>query len=180
VQVLYLAIRILKGVEVDILADGSLDLPDHLLERLDIVLASLHDAADHPPGKLLERYLSAAKHPFVNILTHPANQLVGRRAGYDLDYDRLFETAATTGTILEIDGAPSHLDLDGTLARRAAAAGAMFAIDSDCHHARLMSRHMLFGVATARRGWIEPASVINTSSLPDLLAVLAAKRAGRA
>ena len=172
-------IRVLKGVETDIMPDGSLDLPDRTLERLDIVLASLHDEAGHTPEELLGRYRHAAEHPLVSILTHPANQIVGRRAGYQIDYDRLFEIAAETGTLLEIDGAASHLDLDGPLARRAAEAGATLIIDSDSHHARLMGRYMLFGVGTARRGWLEPRQVANTRPLAEFQAMITAKRSGK-
>jgi DNA polymerase (family 10) len=169
-------IRILKGIETDIMPDGSLDLPDHTLERLDIVLASLHDEAGHTPEELLARYRHAAEHPLVNVLTHPANQIIGRRPGYQLDYDRLFEIAAETGTLLEIDGAASHLDLEGPLARRAAEAGATLIVDSDSHHTRLMGRYMLFGVGTARRGWLEPRHVANTRPLAEFQAMIAAKR----
>jgi DNA polymerase (family 10) len=175
-QVSHPDIRILKGIEADILPDGSLDLPDALLERLDIVLASLHDAAGQSPETLLARYAAAAAHPLVNVLTHPSNQIVGRRSGYPLDYVRLFDIAAETNTMIEIDGAPSHLDLDGDLARRAAAAGVTLTIDSDCHHAAMMGRYMLFGVGTARRGWIEPPRVANTRPVDELLSALRAKR----
>lgn len=168
--------RILKGIEVDILPDGRLDFPDAILARLDIVLASLHDRAGHSPARLLRRYRAAAEHPLVNILTHPANRLVGRFDGYDLDYDALFELAVRTGTCLEIDGAPSHLDLDGALARRAVEAGVTFAIDSDCHHARLLDRQMRLGVGTARRGWVEARHAINTRPLSKLQALLRRKR----
>ena len=95
---------------------------------------------------------------------------------YDLDYDRLFEIAATTGTIVEIDGAPSHLDLDGALARRACAAGVTLAISSDCHRAETLARQMDLGIATARRGWVEARHVLNTRSLADVRAVIARKR----
>lgn len=176
IQTRYPHLKILKGVEADILADGSLDLPDETLERLDIVLASLHDAAGQPPEALLSRYEEAARNPLVNVLTHPTNQIIGRRPAYALEYDRLFEIAAKTRTMLEIDGAPSHLDLDGDLARRAAAAGVTLTIDSDCHQAQMMGRYMLFGVGTARRGWIEPRSVANTRPMAELLAALHAKR----
>jgi DNA polymerase (family X) len=172
-------IRVLKGVEAEIMPDGSLDLADQTLERLDIVLASLHDEAGHTPEELLGRYRHAAEHPLVNVLTHPANQIVGRRPGYQLDYDRLFDIAAETGTLLEIDGAASHLDLEGPLARRAAEAGVTLIVDSDSHHARLMGRYMLFGVGTARRGWLEPRHVANTRPLAAFQAMIAAKRGGR-
>jgi DNA polymerase (family 10) len=176
VQELYPSLRILKGVEVDILDDGRLDFPDSVLDPLDIVLASLHDAAGQGSADLLRRYRAAAQHPLVSALTHPANRLVGRFDGYDLDYPALFELSVRTGTALEVDGAPSHLDLDGALARLAVEAGVDLLVDSDCHHARLLDRQMLLGVGTARRGRVQPAHVINTRPLPEALARLRAKR----
>jgi DNA polymerase (family 10) len=174
----YPAIEILHGVEVDILSDGTLDFPDEVLQRFDIVLASLHEPAGHGGDQLLERYVSAMRHPLVNVITHPANRLVAHRPGYDIDYDRLFATAVATGTLLEIDGAPSHLDLDATLARRAAAAGVSLVIDSDCHRSELLDFQMRLGVAIARRGWVRPDQVMNTQSIAELRARIAAKRAG--
>lgn len=168
-------IRILRGVEVDILPDGSLDFPDWLLERLDIVLASLHDPAGQTPDRLLRRYLSAMAHPRVNIITHPANRLVGRDDGYALDFDALFEAAVRTGTVLEVDGGPAHLDMDGAVARRAVAAGVTVSVDSDCHNAERLERQMALGVGTARRGALEPHHVLNTRPLQDVLAFFAQK-----
>ena len=172
-------IAILHGCEVDILADGRLDFPEKILERFDIVLASLHEGAGHSPEQLMNRYESAMKHPLVTMITHPTNRIVPHRLGYNLDYDRLFAFAVETATVLEIDGAPSHLDLDGALARRAIAAGATVAIDSDCHRAELLGRQMKLGVLTARRGWAEPRHVLNTQSLEDVRARIAAKRGTR-
>jgi DNA polymerase (family 10) len=169
-------IAILHGCEVDILPDGRLDFPDKVLEQLDIVLASLHERAGHGPDQLMQRYASAMKHPLVNIITHPTNRLVPSRPGYELDYDALFAMAAETRTIVEIDGAPSHLDLDGALARRAIAAGAIVSIDSDCHRAEMLGRQMDLGIVTARRGWVEPKHVVNTRALDDVRAAVAAKR----
>jgi DNA polymerase (family 10) len=171
-------IAILHGCEVDILESGRLDFDDHILERFDIVLASLHEAAGHAPDRLLRRYREAMRHPLVAIITHPTNRLVPHRPGYDLDYDRLFDAARETRTALEIDGAPSHLDLDGVLARRAAAAGVMLAIDSDSHRADALDRQMELGLRMARRGWIEPQQVINTRPLAELRAFVAGKRSG--
>lgn len=172
----YADITILHGCEVDILPDGRLDFPDKVLERLDIVLASLHERAGQSRDRLLRRYLAAMKHPLVSVITHPTNRLVPHRRGYDLDYDRLFEAAVETGTIVEIDGSPAHLDLDGPLARRAVAAGATLVVASDCHRAELLERQMQMGIMTARRGWVEARHVVNTRPLADVQALIAAKR----
>jgi DNA polymerase (family 10) len=170
-------ITVLHGAEVEILPDGSLDYADDVLERLDIVLASLHEACGQAPDVLLERYLMAMRHPHVHVVTHPANRIVGGDEGYALDYDRLFAAAVETGTVLEIDGGPGHLDLDGHLARRAVAAGAVLAIDSDSHVAARMGRQMQLGVGTARRGAVAAHHVLNTRPLADVLAHFAGKPA---
>ena len=171
-------LTILHGLEVDILPDGSLDCPDAILASLDIVLASLHDSAGHDRKRLTARCLGAMRHPLVTIITHPMNQLVGRRKGYDMDYPALYAAAVETGTALEIDGAPSHLDLDGAHAREAAAAGVTLVVDSDCHRASALERQMSFAVATARRGGVEPGRVLNTRPLSDVLEFIARKRRG--
>ena len=168
--------HVLHGVEVDIMPDGSLDFDDEQLAGFDIVLASLHEDAGHDRKTLTDRYLRAIRHPLVNVITHPANRTPGRFPGYDLDFDALFAEAAATGTAMEIDGAPGHLDMDGALARRAAASGVTIVIDSDCHRADGLARQMRFGVGTARRGWIEPAHVLNTRSIEDVRAFIARKR----
>ena len=172
----YPDIAILHGCEVDILPDGRLDFPDRVLEQLDIVLASLHERAGQGPDQLMKRYASAMKHPLVTLITHPTNRIVPSRRGYDLDYGRLFDMAVETATVLEIDGAPSHLDLDGALARRAIAAGATVAIDSDCHRSEMLGRQMDLGIVTARRGWVEPRHVLNIRPLADVRSAIAAKR----
>jgi DNA polymerase (family 10) len=172
----YAGMAILHGCEVDILPDGRLDLPDRVLEQLDIVLVSLHERAGHSPEQLLRRYVGAMRHPLVTLVTHPTNRMLPHREGYDLDYDRLFEAAIETETLLEVDGAPAHLDMDGALARRAVAAGVTIAIDSDCHRAEALERQMLLGVTTARRGWVEPRHVINTRPLAEVRATIARKR----
>ena len=170
-------IAILHGCEVDILPDGKLDLPDRVLERLDIVLASLHEQAGHGSAQLQRRYEMAMRHPLVNLITHPTNRLLPHRRGYDLDYDRLFATAVETGTLLEVDGAPAHLDMDGALSRRAVSAGVTLSIDSDGHRAQSLDRQMNLGVTTARRGWVEARNVVNTRSIADIRVLVAAKRA---
>jgi DNA polymerase (family X) len=175
----YPQMTILHGVETDIMPDGSLDFPDRLLESLDIVLASLHDSARHDGKRLTRRCLQAIRHPLVTIVTHPANRLVGRREGYPLDFDAVYAAAVETGTALEVDGAPSHLDLDGEHARAAVAAGVTLTVDSDCHRARLLWKQMELGLGTARRGWVEPRHVLNTRPIEDVRAFIAAKRSRR-
>jgi DNA polymerase (family 10) len=173
-------VDILHGIEVDIMQDGALDFDDEQLARFDIVLASLHDHGGHQPSRLTERYLRAIAHPLVNVITHPANRSPARFAGYELDFDRLFAAAAETGTAMEIDGAPGHLDMDGTLARRAVALGVTVAIDSDCHRSDALGRQMRFGLGTARRGWIQAQDVLNARSVDAVRDFVARKRARRA
>jgi DNA polymerase (family 10) len=170
-------IEVLHGVEVDIMPDGSLDFDDEALGRFDVVLASLHDHGGQDGPRLTERYLRAIRHPLVNVITHPANRTPGLSDGYPLDFDALFAAAVETGTALEIDGGPGHLDLDGALARRAVAAGVTLVVDSDSHRLDALARQMHFGVGTARRGWIEARHVLNTQSLAGVRAFIARKRA---
>ena len=175
-QARYPRMTVLHGCEVDILPDGALDFPDRILERFDIVLASLHDAAGQDGAQLLARYVRAMHHPLVHVITHPTNRLVGHRAGYELDYERLFEAAVETRTVLEIDGSPAHLDLDGTLARLAIEAGALVCIDSDCHRADMLDRQMRLGLLMARRGWVEARHVLNTRPMEEVRHILSSKR----
>jgi DNA polymerase (family 10) len=168
---------VLHGIEVDIMPDGSLDFDDDVLRPLDIVLASLHDSAGQDGATLTQRCIQAIRHPLVNVITHPANRLVGRRAGYDMDYAAVFAAAAQTGTALEVDGAPGHLDMDGDMTRAAIAAGATVILDSDCHRMRSLERQMSFAVGTARRGWAEARHVLNARPLAEVRAFIAQKRA---
>jgi len=172
----YPGIVILHGCEVDILPDGTLDFPDRVLQQFDIVLASLHDAAGQSPDKLEQRYESAMRHPLVTLITHPTNRMLPHRAGYKLDYERLFGIAFETGTFMEIDGAPGHLDMNGPLARRALAAGVTVTIDSDCHRAEMLGRQMALGITTARRGWVEAKHVLNTRPFDEVRALIRRKR----
>ena len=173
------AMAILHGIEVDIMPDGRLDFDDRVLASLDIVLASLHDHAGHDAARLTRRCLGAIAHPLVNVITHPANRLVGRDDGYELDFAAVFAAAAESGTALEIDGGPSHLDMDGAHARQAIAAGVTVTIDSDCHKASLLERQMRLGIGTARRGWVEARHVLNARPLQEVRAFIEAKRSSR-
>jgi len=172
----YPGMTIFHGVEVDIMADGRLDFSDAVLSEFDVVLASLHDPAGHSGDRLTRRCIDAMRHSLVNVITHPSNRLVGHREGYPLDYDAIYAAAVETGTALEIDGAPSHLDLDGALAREAVRAGVTVVIDSDCHRASLLDRQMRLGVGTARRGWVEPRHVLNCRPVEAVRSFIRQKR----
>src|SRR4030095_1674038 len=170
------AIEVLHGVEVDIMPDGTLDFDDDTRAGFDIVLASLHDANGQDGARLTERYVQAMRHPLVNIVTHPANRSPAISNGYDLDFGRLFDVAVETGTAMEVDAAPGHLDMDGKVAKRAAAAGVTIVINSDCHRADALGRQMSFGIGTARRGWIKPEQVLNTRGIEGWREFIARKR----
>ena len=171
---------ILHGIEVDILRDGRLDFEDAILEQFDIVLASLHDRASHAPGaahraKPRGAPPSAREHPLSSC--ESTRRRVGRlRPGLRTRSSR---PPPTTGTALEVDGAPSHMDLDGARARAAAQAGVTLSIDSDCHRVEALGRQMALGVGTARRGWVGPQQVLNTRPLAEIRSFVAAKRRGR-
>jgi DNA polymerase (family 10) len=169
-------IEILHGVEVDIMPDGSLDFDDDTLAGFDIVLASLHDPAGEDGAQLTQRYVQAMWHPLVTVITHPANRSPALSNGYELDFNRLFRAAVQTNTAMEIDGAPGHLDMDGRIARRAAAAGVTLVVSSDCHRAEALGRQMSFGVGTARRGWVTPEQVLNTRGIEGIREFIARKR----
>jgi DNA polymerase (family 10) len=176
VQAKHPDIRILHGIEVEIMPDGSLDFDDDLLAEFEIVLASLHDPSGQDPSELEARYLGAIRHPLVNVITHPANRSPGYSDGYPLAFETLFAAATASGTALEVDGGPGHLDMDGALARRAVASGATLVVSSDSHRADALARQMRFGIGTARRGWVEPGRVLNTRPLEDVRAFIARKR----
>jgi len=154
------ALLILQGIEVEIKADASLDLPDEVLASLDIVVASLHVSTRQPRAQVTERVLAAMRNPHVDILGHPSNRMLPEREGADLDWDAVLQTAAETGTALEINANPKRLDLDDVQARRAIEMGIKLAINTDAHHPDHMD-FLSFGVATARRGWVTAKDVIN-------------------
>lgn len=159
---------VLAGSEVDILADGSLDIPDDILSELDIVVASIHSGFKQDEDQITARIISAMENPHVDIIAHPTGRLLGRRPGYAVNLDRVIEAAARTGTALEINSYPDRLDLSGENARKAARAGVKIAINTDSHAKEQLS-YMRYGVATARRGWLTPADVINAWDLESLV-----------
>ena len=160
--------RILKGVELEIRSDGSLDFERRLLEEFDLVGASLHQNFRQDPQKLTERAVKALTHPSVDFLCHPTNRLIGRREGNPLDLAKVVRTAKENGKMLEIDGEPRRLDLDEVWARRAMEEGVPIVIDSDAHSVGELDNEG-YGLTVARRGWLEKNDVMNTRSLRSLL-----------
>jgi DNA polymerase (family X) len=156
-------IRLLSGIEVDILADGRLDLPDDALARLDFVTASIHSGFSQRPAQIMERIMGAMRNPYVRSVAHPSGRLIGRREGYEIDVDALARLAAETGTFLEINGSPDRLDLAAPAARRAASLGARMVICSDAHSPGDFE-NLRWGVGEARRGWLTAEDVANTGS----------------
>jgi len=160
--------RILRGVEVDITADGGLALPDDVLAELDIVVASPHIKLSQPIEQATERLLRAIHNPHVDIIGHPTGRLLGSRAGSEIDLDVIARAATETGTLLEVNSGPDRLDLDAPSVRRVLALGAHITIDSDSHHPDNLPWIRL-GVLTARRGWAEADRVANTWDVEKLL-----------
>ena len=164
-------LRILFGSEVDILADGSLDYPEEVLRTLDVVIGSVHSRLRMPQEEMTRRVITAMENPHLDILGHPTGRLVGQRPPFDLDLDAVIEAAGKTETILEISAYPDRLDLKDTHVRMARDRDALFEIGTDAHrkdHLRVME----YGIGTARRGWVEAPSVINTWPLVRLLEFL--------
>jgi DNA polymerase (family 10) len=156
-------IRLLSGIEVDILADGRLDLPDDALARLDFVTASIHSGFSQSSAQIMERIVGAMRNPFVRSLAHPSGRLLGRREPYELDIDMLARVAAETGTFLEINASPDRLDLAAPAARRAVALGARVVICSDAH-APSDFDNLRWAIGEARRGWLTAKDVANTET----------------
>jgi DNA polymerase (family 10) len=160
--------RILKAVEAEVRSDGSLDFERSFFDQFDIVGASIHQAYRQPPEKLTERAVKALEHPSVDILFHPTNRIIGRRQGNPLDLPKVIRTAKDNGKMLEIDGAPNRLDLDEVWARRAMQEGVNLVVDSDAHSPGEL-KNVQFGIAVARRAWLEAKDVANTLPLRDLM-----------
>ncbi|MGB4705049.1 MAG: DNA polymerase/3'-5' exonuclease PolX [Candidatus Saccharicenans sp.] len=159
--------RLLKGTEVDILADGSIDFPEKLLEKLDLVIASIHSGFKK---NVTERIIAAIKHPLVHIIGHPTGRLISGREGYEVDIDRVIEAAAEYGKILELNAYFDRLDLDEHNLKKAREKGVLIAIGTDTHYAHGFAM-MRFGVGIARRAWLTGKDVVNTLPTEKLLKV---------
>jgi len=163
--------RILHGTELEIRADATLDYPDELLARFDVVIASIHTGRGQPAEQLTRRALAAIEHPHVDVLAHPSGRIVNRRDPLPLAWPRLFEAAAKHRTALEINGSP-RLDLDDSLARAAGRAGARLTLASDAHRTEELAQQS-YAVDLARRAWLTPEQLLATRTAEDLLAELA-------
>ncbi len=164
-------IVVLKGIEVDILSDGSLDLPDEVLRELDIVIAAIHSGLKQPEEQINARVLSAIRHPLVNIIAHPTGRIIGERDRYPIDLRKIMQEAKIHGVAIELNSFPNRLDINDEGCRLAKEIGVKIVINTDSHLKDQLS-NMEFGVATARRGWIEATDVINTMSLEELMSFL--------
>ena len=164
-------ITILKGIEVDILEDGSLDLPDDILKELDVVVGSVHYNRNLSKREMTERIMRAMENPHFNVLAHPTGRLINERAPYEVDVEKVVEKAKDAGCFLEINAHPERLDLEDRYCRMAKEAGVKLAISTDAHRTVDLT-FMRFGVDQARRGWLEADDVLNTRSLKDLRKLL--------
>jgi len=168
--------RLLKGTEVDILPDGSLDLSDTVLARCDIVIVAVHSNFKMRRDTMTERVIRALEHPSAHILAHPTGRLIGTRDAFEINMDAVIEAAARTGTAIEINAHPMRLDLDSTTARKAAEAGVLIAIGTDTHNPAVEMKYMTYGIGTARRGWLSKRHIVNTMSVSKLVSTLQRKR----
>jgi DNA polymerase (family 10) len=161
------SILILQGSEVEIKADGTLDYPDQVLAELDIVFASLHVSLRQPREQITQRLLNAIQNPHVDVIGHPTGRLIPDREGAALDIEAVFAAAVESGVAMEISAHPERLDLNDIHARQAIELGIPLSINTDAHTPGELDL-MHFGIATARRGWVEAKNVINAWE-PDKL-----------
>ena len=167
-------ITVLMGAEVDIKADGSLDYPDDLLERMDVVVASVHMAQQQKERTITGRLISAIENENVDIIGHPTGRIINQREPSDMDFHAVLEAAARAGTALEINAHPSRLDLNDVNARAAKEMGVQMSINSDAHDAGQLL-NMKYGINVARRAWLEKKDLINAMDLKDLIQFLKKK-----
>jgi DNA polymerase (family 10) len=163
--------RILKGIEVDIRSNGQLDFEDDVLKELDVVVGAVHTKFTQSKDEMTKRIVKTIENPNVDIIAHPTGRLIGKREPYQVDMDKIMDACKANGKILELNAYPERLDLSDLNCRKAKEKGIKIAISTDAH-ADAHLEWMKFGVATARRGWIEPQDVINTLPLSKLLKLL--------
>jgi DNA polymerase (family 10) len=170
-------IRVLKGVEADILQDGRIDFDDQVLARLDFVIASIHSRFNMGEREMTARVLAAMDNPHLTIIGHPTGRLLLSRDPYGLDLDAVIEKAAATGVALEINADPHRLDLDWRAVRRARERGAAISIGADAHNVAGIG-NVEYGVGIARKGWLAAADVLTARPVEGFLACAARRRGG--
>ena len=168
--------RLLKGSEVDILSDGSLDMDEGLLKRLDVVCVAVHSRFRMPRAEMTNRVIRAMENRYANILAHPTGRLIGAREAFEIDMEAIIRAASRTGTAIEINAHPMRLDLDAQNCRRAGAAGVLIGIGTDTHVLSELD-YMDYGLGTARRGWLGKANILNTRTALQLISILHKKPA---
>jgi DNA polymerase (family 10) len=168
-------ITVLTGCEVDILPDGSLDLPDDILEQLDVVVAAVHAKMDMPQNAMTKRVLKALAHPAVTILAHPTGRLINHREPSAIDLEEIFHAAKENDIAIELNAQPDRLDLNDLHLFRAREIGAKIAINTDAHNTEQL-RFMKYGIDQARRGWLEKRHVLNTMTEPQFESWLKQRR----
>ena len=171
----YPQIRVLKGAEVDILSDGKLDYSDKILKKLDIVIASIHSRFKSQKEEMTKRIIKALENKYVNIFSHPTGRLINEREPYEVDIEKLFETARENNVFLEINSFPSRLDLKDINIKLALEHEVKFAINSDSHSTEHL-KYIELGIAQARRGWLESKDILNTLSKQKVEKILQSKR----
>ncbi len=164
-------IRVFTGIEVDILADGQLDLDDEVLARMDVVIASIHTRFEQSREEMTDRVLRAIEHPYVRILGHPTGRLLLRREPFALDLGAVLRRAAELGVAVEHNAAPERLDLCDRDLRLAKELGCRIAINTDAHDSRIVGR-MIYGIRQLRRAWLQPQDVLNALPADEFLAAL--------
>jgi DNA polymerase (family 10) len=170
-------VRVLKGVEADILPCGRVDYPADVLDSFDFVIASVHTRMGMNETQMTERVLKALDDPHVTILGHPTGRLLLTREGFPIDLDAVLLAAAVRGVAVELNADPHRLDLDWRFVRQARAKGVRVSIGPDAHTLEGLD-HTALGVGMARKGWLEPSDVLNAGSADDVLAFAARRRAG--
>ena len=170
--------KILKGAEVNILKDGSLDIKDEVLVKLDVAGAAIHSHFNLSEKEQTERLIKTMSNRHIDIIFHPTGRLLQKREPIKLDFDKVFKTAAETGTMLEINAHPWRLDLNGELVRAAKKYGVRFMINTDAHSAADLA-YMEYGIAQARRGWAEKSDIVNTLPLKKLMELFKKPKTGR-
>jgi DNA polymerase (family 10) len=163
--------RVLKGIEVDIRSDGKLDLPDSVLEKLEVVVGAVHTKFTLSKEEMTKRIIKAIEDPNVDIIAHPTGRLIGKREPYEVDMDKIIDAAYVNKKVLELNAYPDRLDLNDLDARKAKNKGIKVAINTDAHRDEHLNL-IFYGIATAKRGWLEPSDVINTYPLKKLLEYL--------